>query len=138
VYVLYPFGKALFVLFMEQRSAKSVLHRLQIKVYKLFTSALISAATHTHTVQNFYETKFKPINPILIITMQFTTTFMALAAFFAAGAVAASTPVQRDVGSAEGLERRITDVGNPANLINCPPGGGADACHLEQPVSRSS
>jgi hypothetical protein len=67
--------------------------------------------------------------------MQFTTTFMTLAAFFAAGAFAASTPVQRDVGS---LERRITDPGNPANLINCPPGGGADACNLEQPVSHSS
>ncbi|KAL0563885.1 hypothetical protein V5O48_018176 [Marasmius crinis-equi] len=34
------------------------------------------------------------------------------------------------------LERRITDPGNPANLINCPPGGGADACNLEVPCSR--
>ena len=33
------------------------------------------------------------------------------------------------------LERRIIDPGNPANLINCLPAGGTDACNLEQPVS---
>lgn len=60
--------------------------------------------------------------------MQFFTTMFVLAA--AAVAVsAANVNVER-----EPLERRITDPGNPANLINCPPGGGADACNLEQPV----
>ena len=124
---------------MEQSAVKSHFHRIQKKVYKplhfYFHSSSLSSDPHTSS-NLLYETKFKPIIPILlIIIMQFTTTLMTLAAFFAVGAFAASTPVQRDVGS---LERRITDPGNPANLINCPPGGGADACNLEQPVSRSS
>ncbi|KAJ3820676.1 hypothetical protein EV361DRAFT_270625 [Lentinula raphanica] len=34
------------------------------------------------------------------------------------------------------LERRIADPNNPGELINCPPHGGADDCHLEQPCSR--
>ncbi|KAL1752308.1 hypothetical protein FB107DRAFT_191643, partial [Schizophyllum commune] len=29
------------------------------------------------------------------------------------------------------LEVLVTDPTNPQNLINCPPGGGADGCHLE-------
>ncbi|THU89130.1 hypothetical protein K435DRAFT_574085, partial [Dendrothele bispora CBS 962.96] len=38
--------------------------------------------------------------------------------------------------STSNLERRIADPGNPANLLNCPPGGGADASNLEQPCNR--
>ncbi|KAJ8090009.1 hypothetical protein PM082_018588 [Marasmius tenuissimus] len=57
--------------------------------------------------------------------MQFKATLVAFAVGVAA--VAASTV---------NLERRITDPGNPANLINCPPGGGADACNLEVPCNR--
>ena len=33
------------------------------------------------------------------------------------------------------LEALVTDPTNPQNLINCPPGGGADGCHLETKVS---
>ncbi|KAF5331503.1 hypothetical protein D9758_018259 [Tetrapyrgos nigripes] len=58
--------------------------------------------------------------------MQFSATLIALSAL-AVSAFAAST---------SNLERRITDPGNPANLINCPPGGGADACNLEKPCNR--
>ena len=36
------------------------------------------------------------------------------------------------------LEALVTDPTNPQNLINCPPGGGADGCHLETRVSTSS
>ncbi|KAL0570109.1 hypothetical protein V5O48_011847 [Marasmius crinis-equi] len=57
------------------------------------------------------------------LDMQFIVTLVALVA----AASAASTV---------NLERRITDPGNPANLINCPPGGGADACNLEKPCNR--
>ncbi|KAL1708121.1 hypothetical protein EV121DRAFT_277519 [Schizophyllum commune] len=32
-------------------------------------------------------------------------------------------------------KRDVTDPTNPQNLINCPPGGGADGCHLETKVS---
>ncbi|KAJ3820678.1 hypothetical protein EV361DRAFT_801625 [Lentinula raphanica] len=53
-------------------------------------------------------------------------SFVSLAAFFVAASAA----------STSNLERRITDPGNPANLDNCPPNGGADACNLEQPCSR--
>ena len=35
------------------------------------------------------------------------------------------------------LEALVTDPTNPQNLINCPPGGGADGCHLETRVSFS-
>ncbi|KAK1219331.1 hypothetical protein PQX77_017952 [Marasmius sp. AFHP31] len=58
--------------------------------------------------------------------MQFKATLLALTVGVTA-ARAASTV---------NLERRITDPGNPANLINCPPGGGADACNLEKPCNR--
>ncbi|KAL0572533.1 hypothetical protein V5O48_009427 [Marasmius crinis-equi] len=58
--------------------------------------------------------------------MQFTSIIFTLAALIAAASAASTV----------NLERRITDVGNPANLINCPPGGGADACNLEVPCNR--
>ncbi|KAL0563056.1 hypothetical protein V5O48_019022 [Marasmius crinis-equi] len=58
--------------------------------------------------------------------MQFTATTVALAALVATASAASTV----------NLERRITDPGNPANLINCPPGGGADACNLEVPCNR--
>ncbi|KAF8824873.1 hypothetical protein HHX47_DHR7000134 [Lentinula edodes] len=58
--------------------------------------------------------------------MRFSATLIALAAFVVA-AFADST---------SSLEPSITDPGNPANLINCPPKGGADACNLEKPCSR--
>ena len=45
---------------------------------------------------------------------------------FVAGLAAAAT-----------VEQRQTDPTNPQNLINCPPGGGADACHHETSVSFS-
>ena len=32
-------------------------------------------------------------------------------------------------------KRGVTDPTNPQNLINCPPNGGADGCHLETKVS---
>ena len=57
--------------------------------------------------------------------MQFTKTFFTLSTLLA-------------VASAVALQRRIADPDNPANLVNCEPGGGADDCHLEQPVSHSS
>ncbi|KAK1220296.1 hypothetical protein PQX77_016943 [Marasmius sp. AFHP31] len=60
--------------------------------------------------------------------MQFRVTLVAL--------IGASVAVQAT--STANLERRITDPGNPANLINCPPGGGADACNLEVPVNTAS
>ncbi|KAI5899726.1 uncharacterized protein SCHCODRAFT_02483119 [Schizophyllum commune H4-8] len=47
------------------------------------------------------------------------------AALFAGLASAAAT-----------AEKRQTDPTNPQNLINCPPGGGADACHLETSCNR--
>ncbi|KAL1708123.1 hypothetical protein EV121DRAFT_287950 [Schizophyllum commune] len=34
------------------------------------------------------------------------------------------------------LEALVTDPTNPQNLINCPPGGGADGCHLETRCDR--
>ena len=58
--------------------------------------------------------------------MQFTKTFFALATLLAVASAATT------------LQRRIADPENPANLVNCEPGGGADDCHLEQPVSHSS
>ncbi|KAJ8089992.1 hypothetical protein PM082_018570 [Marasmius tenuissimus] len=58
--------------------------------------------------------------------MQFKATLLALTV--GVTAVSAASTVN--------LERRITDPGNPANLINCPPGGGADACNLEKPCNR--
>ena len=58
--------------------------------------------------------------------MQFTNALFSFAAMIAI-ASAMATP--------EPLEKRIADPGNPANLVNCEPGGGADDCHLEQPVS---
>ncbi|KAL0061406.1 hypothetical protein AAF712_011750 [Marasmius tenuissimus] len=30
----------------------------------------------------------------------------------------------------------IADPANPANLINCPPNGGAESCKLEVPCNR--
>ncbi|KAK1219502.1 hypothetical protein PQX77_014998 [Marasmius sp. AFHP31] len=51
--------------------------------------------------------------------MQFKAALIALAACVAA-VQAASTP---------NLGRRVE---NPANLINCPPAGNADACNLEK------
>ncbi|KAL1726676.1 hypothetical protein EV714DRAFT_276295 [Schizophyllum commune] len=33
-------------------------------------------------------------------------------------------------------KRDVTDPTNPQNLINCPPGGGADGCHLETKCDR--
>ena len=56
--------------------------------------------------------------------MQFTTVFVTLAAF-ATAACATSIPE---------VERR-TPVGSPGSLLNCPPGGTADKCTLEVPVS---
>ena len=56
--------------------------------------------------------------------MQFSTTFAILATFVVAASAA----------STSNLERRITDPGDPANLINCPPHGGADVCTFEKPV----
>ena len=61
--------------------------------------------------------------------MQFTNAFFTLAILLAVASAAATTAP---------LQRRIADPGNPANLVNCEPGGGADDCHLEQPVSHSS
>lgn len=58
--------------------------------------------------------------------MQFTNAFFSLAAVLAVVSAAATTAP---------LVKRIADPGNPANLVNCEPGGGADDCHLEQPVS---
>ncbi|KAJ3752853.1 hypothetical protein EV360DRAFT_54478 [Lentinula raphanica] len=58
--------------------------------------------------------------------MQFFSTIATLAVFVATASAA----------STSNLQRRITDPGNPANLINCPPNGGADACNLEKPCSR--
>ena len=58
--------------------------------------------------------------------MQFTKTFFTLATLLAVASAAVT------------LQRRIADPENPANLVNCEPGGGADDCHLEQPVSHSS
>ncbi|KIK50151.1 hypothetical protein GYMLUDRAFT_253223 [Collybiopsis luxurians FD-317 M1] len=58
--------------------------------------------------------------------MQFSTTFAILATFVVAASAA----------STSNLERRITDPGDPANLINCPPHGGADVCTFEKPCSR--
>lgn len=60
--------------------------------------------------------------------MKFATSILTLA-LAAVTVSAANINVER-----EPLERRITDPGNPANLDNCPPHGGADACNLEQPV----
>jgi hypothetical protein len=50
--------------------------------------------------------------------MQFNTSLVTLAVFFAVRAFAASTPVQRDVGSAQNLKRRISDPGSPAKLAH--------------------
>lgn len=61
--------------------------------------------------------------------MHFTPYLVALAAYLTvASAVAGS-----DADSSQ-LQRRITDPGNPANLVNCEPGGGTDSCNLEKPV----
>jgi len=57
--------------------------------------------------------------------MQLTSTIITLSVCVTAISAA----------STNNLQRRIADPGNPANLLNCPPGGGADACNLEQPVS---
>lgn len=66
------------------------------------------------------------LNLTNLLNMQFTTTFFTLASILAVtSAMAVSEPV---------LEKRIADPGNPANLVNCEPGGGADDCHLEKPV----
>ena len=51
---------------------------------------------------------------------------VAPALFFGFAAAAA-------VSNAE--KRGVTDPTNPQNLINCPPNGGADGCHLETKVS---
>ncbi|KAK1227488.1 hypothetical protein PQX77_009515 [Marasmius sp. AFHP31] len=56
--------------------------------------------------------------------MQFTTVFITIAC--ATAAFAASTP---DV-------QRRTPVGSPGSLLNCPPGGTADRCTLEEPCKR--
>lgn len=61
--------------------------------------------------------------------MQLTTSLIA-AATFVAVASAIAVPSEADAQ----LQRRIADPGNPANLANCEPGGGADDCNLEQPV----
>ena len=50
---------------------------------------------------------------------------VAPALFFGFAAAAVTNAEKRDV----------TDPTNPQNLINCPPGGGADGCHLETKVS---
>ncbi|KAK1227592.1 hypothetical protein PQX77_009410 [Marasmius sp. AFHP31] len=57
--------------------------------------------------------------------MQFTTVFVAIVAC-ATVAFAASTPE---------VQRR-TPVGSPGSLLNCPPGGTADKCTLEEPCNR--
>lgn len=68
----------------------------------------------------------QPSNPVTF-EMQFTT-FITLAAFFSATlAAVAPAPVP--------MKRDLADPENPANLVNCEPNGGADDCHLEQPVS---
>ncbi|EIM91017.1 uncharacterized protein STEHIDRAFT_152700 [Stereum hirsutum FP-91666 SS1] len=66
--------------------------------------------------------------------MQIFTTLFTLITAAAVAVSAANVNVERD--SSETLERRITDPGNPANLINCPPHGGADHCNLEKPCNR--
>ncbi|KAK1222375.1 hypothetical protein PQX77_014770 [Marasmius sp. AFHP31] len=58
--------------------------------------------------------------------MQFKTILVALVA----GATAAQA------ASTVNLERRIAVPSEPANLYNCPPDGGADACNLEVPCKR--
>ncbi|KAI5898904.1 uncharacterized protein SCHCODRAFT_02685035 [Schizophyllum commune H4-8] len=51
---------------------------------------------------------------------------VAPALFFGFAAAAVTNAEKRDV----------TDPTNPQNLINCPPGGGADGCHLETTCDR--
>ena len=53
---------------------------------------------------------------------------VAPALFFGFAAAAITNAEKRDV----------TDPTNPQNLINCPPGGGADGCHLETKVGGSN
>ncbi|GJE91581.1 hypothetical protein PsYK624_077310 [Phanerochaete sordida] len=65
--------------------------------------------------------------------MQSFGTLFALALVAAATASAMSVEAR---GPEPVLVRRITDPGNPGNLINCPPHGGADRCSLEKPCSR--
>lgn len=52
--------------------------------------------------------------------------FFSLVSLVALAASASAATVE--------LDRRISDPGNPADLINCPPKGGADLCTLEVPV----
>ncbi|KAL0061062.1 hypothetical protein AAF712_012125 [Marasmius tenuissimus] len=59
--------------------------------------------------------------------MQFKATLLAVV-------VAGVTAVQ--AASTVNLERRIAVPSEPANLYNCPPDGGADACNLEVPCRR--
>lgn len=69
--------------------------------------------------------------------MQYFRTLFTFA-LAAVATVTVSAAAIEERAAARTLERRITDPGNPGNLINCPPNGGADACNLEIPVSPSS
>ena len=57
--------------------------------------------------------------------MQFKSALFTLASVVAIASAAVATP--------EGC-RKPADPGNPANLVNCEPNGGADDCHFEHPV----
>ncbi|KAF9255187.1 hypothetical protein L218DRAFT_879606 [Marasmius fiardii PR-910] len=59
--------------------------------------------------------------------MQFSSVFATLAVCITAACAAATNNLE---------SRSIADPLNPANLINCPPHGGADRCTLEQPCGR--
>ncbi|EIM91016.1 uncharacterized protein STEHIDRAFT_107682 [Stereum hirsutum FP-91666 SS1] len=62
--------------------------------------------------------------------MQFFIALITLAATTVI-ASAANLNVER-----EAVDTLIKNPNNPADLVNCPPHGGADACHLEQPCKR--
>ncbi|KAF9261609.1 hypothetical protein L218DRAFT_869861 [Marasmius fiardii PR-910] len=55
--------------------------------------------------------------------MQFSSVFAALAVCITAACAAATNNFE---------SHSIADPPNPANFIDCPPHGGADACNLEQ------
>ncbi|KAF9255936.1 hypothetical protein L218DRAFT_1007971 [Marasmius fiardii PR-910] len=60
--------------------------------------------------------------------MQFSFVFATLAVCITTACAAATNNLES--------RKSIADPLNPANFINCPPHGGADACNLEQPCNR--
>ena len=107
----------LMLLIVLRTGLKAVLSQYK---YSSISPAILSNATHqsTQSPKHFYS--------YTSLKMQFTKTFFTLATLLTV------------VSAAVTLQRRIADPENPANLVNCEPGGGADDCHLEQPVSHSS